>query len=1042
MSTSTPPPFERFSLPRWAVRHPTMVLLGTLIFVAWGFFNYFSMSRREDPEIKIATALVISIYPGAGAERVEEQVTRKLEDAIESMDAIDEIKSTSRENVSVIYVTVRYDADTDIAWQKLRSKVSEVRGDLPTTVVGPDVWDKFGDTTSLIVTLQGAEPEKLADVAETLKDEIRAVPSVGDIQVLGKIPEVVYVEGNRAQLARYGLTPYQLGQVLKMQNLRVPGGSVRTADHTYRVEPSGAFDSAAPIANAVVDVSTTTGRPVHVRDLFTVRRTTLDPPRTKLLAGGESAVALGIVMKRGNNIVKMGEEVRGALAAFEPRLPAGVSMQVVHDSPRQVDELIDDFMLNLVEGVFIVIAAMAAFMGLRAAGISAAAIPVSVLVAMALMPAMRVDLEMVSISAFIVALGMLVDNSIIVADNVDIKLRAGMPPEEAAWRGTQELLGPIVSGTLATVVAFAPMLLLSAEVGAYVRSLPLVVSVSLLGSLVASLTLTPWMCMVLLRGRRAGPDKVNDEVATPSRLARTYRAVMTRALRHRALVVALSVLTLLASAGLFRTAGFSFFPDADRDQFTIDVWLEEGAALDATERVARAAEQQIRADPEVTSTLVHVGTGGPRFYITVMPEFQKSNFAQIMVNTKAPETTHRVIERFNHAAVSSYPGARVTARKLIMGIPVEAPIELRVVGDDLPTLRRIGHDVRDILRTTPGADQVTDDIGPDVPALGVTVSEEHATRVGVSNTDVALAFLASYEGHELTRFHDGEDEIPVLLRLRDDERGMGEDLASLPVASSVTGEKVPLGSIASIEPQWGAGVVKRIDNRRVLTVRAHNRDRLADDVVRDAVARVESLNLPPGYRVEVAGEKAEMDKAFGELLMVFGLILAGLVIILVLQLGTLRRTAVVLLSIPLALLGVGVALVVGGYSFSFMVFLGVVSLAGMVIKNAIVWVEFVEQARERGTVLHEAVVEAGLARLRPILLTTVTTVGGLVPLALFGGVLFESMAWSMIAGLSWATLLTLVVIPVFYSLLLPDKQKRVVRAEACAGDSGCAATAT
>ena len=1029
MSAASPPPFERFSLPRWAVRHPTMVLLGTLIFVAWGLFNYFSMSRREDPEIKIATALVISIYPGAGAERVEQQVTRKLEDAIESMDSIDEIKSTSRENVSVIYVTVRYDTDTDIAWQKLRSKVAEVRGDLPATVVGPDVWDKFGDTTSLIVTLQGAETEKLADVAEALKDEIRAVPSVGDIQVLGKIPEVVYVEGNRAQLARYGLTPFRLGQVLQMQNLRVPGGSVRTADHTYRVEPSGAFDSADPIANAVIDVSTTTGRPVHVRDLFTVRRTTLDPPRTKLLADGESAVALGIVMKRGNNIVKMGQEVRGALAAFEPRLPAGVKMQVVHDSPRQVDELVDDFMLNLVEGVIIVIAALAAFMGLRAAGISAAAIPVSVLVAMALMPAMRVDLEMVSISAFIVALGMLVDNSIIVADNVDIKLKAGMPPEEAAWRGTQELLGPIVSGTLATVVAFAPMLLLSAEVGAYVRSLPLVVSVSLLGSLVASLTLTPWMCMVLLRGRSAGQDKV--EVEAPSRIARAYRAIMTRALRHRALVVAASAVTLVASAGLFRTAGFSFFPDADRDQFTIDVWLEEGAALEATERVARAAETQVRADPEVTSTLVHVGTGGPRFYITVMPEFQKSNFAQIMVNTVAPEATHRVIERFNDAAVSMYPGARVTARKLIMGIPVEAPIELRVVGDDLPTLRRIGHDVRDILRKTPGADQVTDDIGPDVPALGVTVNEEHATRVGVSNTDVALAFLSSYEGHELTRFHDGEDEIPVLLRLRNDERGMGEDLGSLPVASSVTGEKVPLGSIAAIEPQWGAGVVKRVDNRRVLTVRAHNRGRLADDVVRDAIAQVELLNLPPGYRVEVAGEKAEMDKAFGELLMVFGLIVAGLVIILVLQLGTLRRTAVVLLSIPLALLGVGVALVVGGYSFSFMVFLGVVSLAGMVIKNAVVWVEFVEQARVRGTALHEAVVEAGLARLRPILLTTVTTVGGLIPLALFGGVLFESMAWSMIAGLSWATLLTLVVIPVFYSLLLPDAKKRVVQPEAC-----------
>ena len=1010
-------PEPRFSLPRWSLRHPTVVLLATVLFVVWGLYDYSTMSRREDPEIQIATALVVSVYPGAGAAKVEKQVTTKLEDAIESLDGLEEVESTSRENLSVIHVTVRYDVDTDIAWQNLRSEVESVKSDLPASVIGPDVWDDFGDTTSLIVAIQGASPEKLTDVAEDLKDEIRRVPSVGDIEVIGKIPEVVYVEGHRAQLARYGITPYELGQVLELQNLQVPGGAIRTEDHSYRVEPSGAFGSAEPIANAIVDVSRTTGRPVHVRDLFEVRRTIQDPPTTKLLSRGESVVALGLVMKRGYNIVTMGEEVRQVLAAFEPRLPHGVKMRVVHDSPRHVDELVGDFMTNLVEGVLIVIVVMALFMGLRPATVAAAAIPLSVLVAMSFMPGLQVDLEMVSISAFIVALGMLVDNSIIVADNVDIKLREGLPADEAAWRGTQELIAPIISGTLATAVAFLPMLLLSAETGAYVRSLPLVVTVALLGSLLISLTLTPWMCMVLLRRRKASPAPKDE----PSRMAGAYRRMMEAVLRHRGLVVAASVLTLVASAGLFRAAGMSFFPDAHRDQFTIDVWLQEGASLDATEQVARQVEQQIRSDPDVGDTLVHVGKGAPRFYITVKPELQKTNFAQILVNTTSADVTHAVIDRFNREAATRYPGARVFARKLIMGIPVDAPVEIRVVGDDLATLRRIGKDVRGILRGIPGTDHIHDDIGPDVPALGVQVDEERATRVGVSNTDVALAFLSAYEGHELTRFHDGEDEIPVVLRLPGDEREIDEDLASLPVASSITGNKVPLGSIASVEPKWGPGVIKRRNNQRVLTVRAFTRGRLADEIVREAAPEIASLRVPSGYRIEVAGEKEEMDKAFGELLEVFGLIVAGLVAILVIQLGTLRKTAVVLSAIPLSLFGVGIALVTGGFSFSFMAFLGVVSLAGMVIKNAVVWVEFAEQARHRGTPMREAVIESGIRRLRPILLTTVTTVGGLVPLALFGGVLFEPMAWSMIAGLSWATVLTLVAVPVLYSLLVPER---------------------
>jgi multidrug efflux pump subunit AcrB len=482
--------------------------------------------------------------------------------------------------------------------------------------------------------------------------------------------------------------------------------------------------------------------------------------------------------------------------------------------------------------------------------------------------------------------------------------------------------------------------------------------------------------------------------------------------------VVLASLAALGVAGLLLArAGFSFFPEAERDQFTVDIWLKEGSSIEATERVARAADAALRADPEVASSLVYVGKGGPRFYITVVPEFQTANYAQIMVNTRTAEATPRVIERFNARARTAYPGARVFARKLIMGMPIEAPVALRVSGPDLDVLRRISQELQQVLRRVPGADQVRDNVGEDIPSLRLEVDDERAARVGITNTDVALTFLSSHQGMELTRFADGDREVPVVLRLRDSERTVGSDLWQLPVASSLTGEKVPLGSVATVVPQWGPGVIRRFQSQRALTVLAWNQGRLANDIVREAWPAVSSLRLPPGYRIEAAGEKEELDRAFRELLLVFGVILGVLVLLLTLQLGSLRRVAVVLVAVPLSLVGAALGLALGGYSFSFMAFLGVLALCGMVIKNGVVWVEFVDSALRRGCSLEESVVEAGIFRLRPILLTASTTLGGLLPLALFGGVLFEPMAWVMIAGLAFATLLALVVVPVFYTLL-------------------------
>jgi multidrug efflux pump subunit AcrB len=1004
------------SIPRWSLKNPAVVFLVMALFAAWGLYNYSKMSRREDPEIEVALALVITIYPGAGADKVEEQVTKKLEDAIESMGDLKTVSSTSRPNLSVVFVQVTYGTDTDMAWQKLRGRVAEAKEEMPSAVIGPTIWDSFGDTTGMIVAFTGSDPVELAALAEDLRAELRSVEPVGEMKLYGERPEVVYLEGRRSDMSRSGVGPYQMAQALSMHNLRIPGGAIQTPRYQYRVEPTGEYDSLDAIANTILDVSTETGQPLHVRDLFSVRRAVKEPAETKMLVNGDTAVALGIVMKRGYNIVEMGKEVRAALAGFEKRVPPGVRMEVIHDSPRQVNRQIAEFMRNLLEGIVIVVLVMALAMGLRSAAISATAIPLSVLIALSFMPSLRIDLEMVSIASFIVVLGMLVDDSIVVADNIDIKLREGLPPHEAAARGADELFRPILVGTIATIISFMPMLLLQEEVGAYIRALPLVVSLSLLGSLFVATSVTPNMAKWMMKVRR----RKAEVPYTETRVARIYTAFMRPVLRRRGLVAAGALALFAFSLYLFVSLGFSFFPDAERDQAYVDVWLPEGAATAETERVARRAEALLHADPDVAGTAVYVGEGGPRFYITVMPEFQTSNYAQIMINTKGAEASPRVVARFNEKARAAFPGARVSAHQLIMGFPVAAPVEFRIVGDEIAELKRIGATVQEILRGTPGAKEVRDDLGPDVPSLKVDVDAERANRVGVTNTDVALAFLSSYEGFELTRFADGDDEVPILLRLDEAGRSMDADLAHLPVTSAATGAKVPLGGFADVVPAFSPGVIKRHNNQRALKVQAWTDGRLPNDVVLDTLPRIRALRLPPGYRIDVAGEKEELDKTFERLVIIFGVIIVGLVGVLILQLKTLRRTLIVMLSVPLSSIGAAIALKLGGYSFSFMAFLGVISLAGLAIRNTVVWIEFVERARDAGMPMGDAVVRAGIFRLRPIMLTATAAVGGLVPLALYGGALFEPMAWAIIVGLSLVTVFTLIVIPACYALIMPD----------------------
>jgi len=1004
------------NLARFSLSHRSLVWLLVVAAAAWGIFNYTTISRREDPEIKISVAMVITIWPGKGAEDVERLVTKKLEDEIEKMGGIRELKSTTRENISLIFVKVDFDTDMDIAWQKLRNRIEEARPNLPEGVIGPDVMDDFGDVTSMVWSLSSktAEPKELKRWARQLKALFQELDSVGKVNLISDQEEVIYIEGPLDSFTMYGFSPLKASKILDYHNVDIPAGYVRTPDRNFRLDTGGSFENLEDIRNVVLDVSRETGHPLRVRDVFSVRRAYREPPYSKMMTNGDPSVGLDVRMKKSHNIVTMGEEVKSVTEAFHEALPPDIKLELMHDQPRQVDEFIGKFMNNLIEGLGIVIVVMFLAMGLRSTVIVAVSLPLSIIATIALMPTFDINLESISIAAFIIALGMLVDNAIIVTDNIYRHRDMGEDRRTAAISGAHELIKPVLTGTLATVAAFLPLRLLHDEMGAYIRALPIVVSVSMLVSFLLAMTLTPVLASSRLlkpRRQRSGED------AGPGLASRAYASLMRGGMKARHLVVLLSVASLAGAFGLLSQVGFSFFPRVDRDQFTVDIWLPEGSGIERTERTVLEVEEILKTEDLVDSWATYIGEGGPRFHITVMPQFNTLNYARFMVNTKDKNETRTLVARLNHRFRNEIAGARITAASILLGIPVEAPIAIKITGPDLGRMKLISEQIQEILRDTPGTDQVRDNIGQEVQSLAVRIDSEAASMAGISNTEVALALLTAHEGLPVTDLREEEDKIPIVLRVSEEERRSWRTLDELRVPSQMTGDKVPLSAFAHIDTEWAPGVVHRVDNRRTITVMSDVSGRLADEVMRDARPQIGALKLPPGYSIRSEGEEKERNKAFGELIVIFALIIVGLLVMMVIQFNSIKRALTILFSVPLALIGAVLGLYFSGNSFSFMAFLGVVALAGIVIKNAVVWVEFVDRALEHGQGLREAIIDAGLKRARPILLTAGTTIGGLLPLAVFGGILWEGMAWAMVAGLALATVLTLVVIPIIFYMM-------------------------
>ncbi len=894
---------------------------------------------------------------------------------------------------------------------------------LPLLLVGDE--DPLSALRAMALPAHGFRSLELA--AESLERRLRILAGVGRVTRIGAVPEQITISVSNEALVGRHITPQLAQAAIERRNAIVPGGQLRVEGHRYPVRVRGQFTGERDIADTIVD--TAGGQAVYLRDLFEVRRGYRDPLgyRAELLVRDgdrleqRRSVMLSVEMRPGAVIANFATAVRGELARADLGLPDGMRVSVVSDQPRSVATRIGTFAICFAEAVLIVIAVSLALMDWRSALVVATAIPLSVAFTLAGFSVLGIPLHQISIASLIIALGLLVDFPVVATDGINRAIAEGHPRTTAAWLGVWRLRRPMLYGTLINIVAFLPLALLPEEKGAFILALPIGVSLALAGALFIALALTPLVGAHILAGQK-GLDEGGEPRRLPpfswidhglAALIPRYRQLLDHALDRPFTTLGVAYGLLAASALLVPFFGQQFFPPAERDQIVIDINLPEPAAAGSTERTARAVQAIVARHPEVIGGALFLGGTAPRFYYNIQPQVPNDGTAQMLLNTATMQGVPALVASLRDAVAREVPAARVVARRLEQGPPVDPPVQLRITGTDLPTLRRLGDRVAQALRDA-GADRVHDDLGRQMVNLTIAVDQDRAALLGVDNASAGLVIAAAFQGIPITDLREGDHLVPVVVRLREVERTEADRVRSLYVTTT-RGDRLPLSAVADLrlEPDWP--VIRRFDRRRSITIAGYPPPGgLAIPVVAAAKPAIDAIALPPGYTIAVDGEAKEMHASQSEMGGIMGISLALIFLLLVMQFRSVAKAGAVMATVPLALIGAFVGLALFGASLGFMAMLAIVSLAGVVVSHIIVLSDYIEEARESGLDLRAALLRAGAARMRPVLVTVLATVLGLIPLAVRGGELWQPLAAVHIVGLLAGTTLTLVVLPVIY----------------------------
>ena len=1020
------------SITRLAITNTRVTAVFVVAMIFAGLGAYFDMPQQMDPGFTVRVVQIVTVFPGASSERVEELVTDPIEQSAKSLPELDFINSTSRQGVSIVEVNVREEfTNVRPIFDSLRRKIDEARPKLPQGVIGPTINDELGDTYPMIFSMSGDgfSDREMHDTAKTIRDELLRIKGVGKVSILGEQEERIFIEYSHTRLAQLGLSPGMLTGLLRSRNIIQPGGQLDIGSEVIAVEPGGNFNSVEELGKMLVPLPA--GGVVHLNDITQIRRDYIDPPKGIVSVNGRPAVAFAVSMSDGNNLVELGDVVRKFFDDLQVRYPHGIDFERTYFQPKEVRQKVDEFLDSVIQAVIIVLLVMMLFLGIRTGIIVAALIPTAMVITMYFLGLLGETVNQMTLASLIIALGLLVDNAIVVTETIMVRLSEGEERLSAAVGACKELQGPLLISSLTTAAAFLPIALAESNVGEYTSALFTVVTTTLLVSWVLAITMTPLLAYLFLKVKPS-PDQ-------PGRLSQGYERVLRTVLRNRVVSLVAVIVAFAASMPLWGLVPQIFFPAQESPFFMAEITLPPGASIKETKRMSAEIdafmERELK-DKEVTSWTTFLGETPPPFTLGYQPKPSKGGYCELMVHTKDYESAAPAMRKLRHFVLERFPDAFSYIRPLATGPPVKKPIQVRISGPETDKLFNIVDSVRDIVSKTEGAHNVDHNWGAWSKKITIDVNEDQARNAAVSNEDVANAAQAFLTGIEPTQYREGDDSIPVVLRSIASERRDLDRMRDLTVYSQQTNRTVPLSQVASVGLIWQPSSILRRDGYRTVTVEADVQDGYNAIAVFSAIQphlEKEAANWDIGYRWEFGGEiesSVKANQSIADKLPIGGLII---LMLLVMQFNSVRKTSIVLSTIVLALIGVAIGLVVMRSYFGFMTLLGVISLAGIVINNAIVLLDRIRiEIEDNGLEPGEATVIAAQQRVRPILLTTATTVASLIPLYVAGGSMWRPMAVAIMFGLLFSTALTLFVVPLLYTLLFRVRMMPAVAAPAMA----------
>ncbi|HCG7391013.1 TPA: efflux RND transporter permease subunit VmeI [Vibrio parahaemolyticus] len=1004
------------------IRNRVISWMVSLIFLIGGIAAFFGLGRLEDPAFTIKDAMVVTSYPGATPQQVEEEVTYPLEKALQQLTYVDEVNSISNRGLSQITVTMKNNYGPDDLpqiWDELRRKVNDLKVTLPPGVNEPQVIDDFGDVYGILlaVTGDGYSYKELLDYVDYLRRELELVDGVSKVSVSGQQQEQVFIEVSMKKLSSIGLSPNTVFNLLSTQNIVSDAGAIRIGDEYIRIQPTGEFQSVDELGDLLITESGAQGL-IFLKDVAEIKRGYVEVPSNIINFNGSLALNVGVSFAQGVNVVEVGKAFDRRLAELKYQQPVGVEISEIYSQPKEVDKSVSGFVISLAQAVGIVIIVLLFFMGLRSGLLIGLILLLTVLGTFIFMKYLAIDLQRISLGALVIALGMLVDNAIVVVEGILIGTQKGRTRLQAATDIVTQTKWPLLGATVIAVTAFAPIGLSEDSTGEYCGTLFTVLLISLMLSWFTAISLTPFFADIFFKGQKIKQGEGEENDPYNGIIFVAYKKFLEFCMRRAWLTVVVLIVGLGASVYGFTLVKQSFFPSSTTPIFQLDVWLPEGTDIRATNDKLKELESWLAEQEHVDHITTTAGKGLQRFMLTYAPEKSYAAYGEITTRVDNYEALAPLMARFRDHLKANYPEINYKLKQIELGPGGGAKIEARIIGSDPTVLRTIAAQVIDIMYADPGATNIRHDWRERTQVLEPQFNESQARRYGITKSDVDDFLSMSFSGMTIGLYRDGTTLMPIMARLPEDERIDIRNIEGMKIWSPAQSEFIPLQQVTmGYDMRWEDPIIVRKNRKRMLTVMA-DPDILGEETASTLQKRlqpqIEAIQMPPGYSLEWGGEYESSGDAQESLFTTMPMGYLFMFLITVFLFNSIKEPLIVWLTVPLALIGVTTGLLALNTPFGFMALLGFLSLSGMVLKNGIVLLDQIEIEMKSGKEAYDAVVDAAVSRVRPVCMAAITTILGMIPL--LPDIFFKPMAVTIMFGLGFATILTLIVVPVLYRL--------------------------